>query len=229
MPARKAASPALSVVPLTPDRFADLERLFGPRGASSGCWCMFWLLPRARFEAQQGEANRAAFREYAGERVPGLLAYEGGAPVGWVAVQPRSAYPRLATSRALARVDEQPVWSLPCFFVAPGHRGKGVSKALIAAAAAHARAGGARVLEAYPWDLDGHARPAAIYRGVASAFRMLGFEEVARREPGRPVMRLALGGRAASPRRARPRRARAASRSSPRSPPPRARARRGGR
>jgi GNAT superfamily N-acetyltransferase len=193
MPARKAAAQAApTIVPLTPDRFADLERLFGPRGASSGCWCMFWRVPRAEFRAQRGEGNRAAFRKLVRHAVPGLLAYEGDEPVGWVAVQPREAFPGLAR-RAASAPESAGVWSLPCFFIARSHRGRGVSGALIAAAAEHARRGGARFLEAYPSEPDGHAQPASIYLGVASTFRAAGFEEVARSGSGRPVMRLALG------------------------------------
>ena len=36
--------------PLTPDRWDDLEALFGPRGAYGGCWCMFWRVSRAQSE-----------------------------------------------------------------------------------------------------------------------------------------------------------------------------------
>jgi GNAT superfamily N-acetyltransferase len=224
MPIRKAAPPALDVVPLTPDRFADLEALFGPRGASSGCWCMYWRLQRAEFRAGKDAGNRAAFRRYVDGHVPGLLAYQGGTPVGWVAVEPRAAYPRLEGIPALAPVDAQPVWSIPCFFVARGSRGKGVSRALVAAAVEHARGEGARILEAYPSDVDGHRQPGSIFLGVASAFRAAGFEEVARRDPDRPVLRLAL-----TPRGAPRARARGAARSSPRSPRRRATGSRRGR
>jgi GNAT superfamily N-acetyltransferase len=207
MPARKAAAlPAPTIVPLTPDRLADLERLFGPRGASSGCWCMFWRVPRAEFRAQRGEGNRAAFRQLVRREVPGLLAYDGETPVGWAAVQPREAFPRLARVAASAP-ESAGVWSLPCFFIARSHRGRGVSKALIAAAAEHARKGGARVLEAYPSEPEGHAQPASIYLGVASVFRALGFEEVARSGSGRPVMQLALGKARGASRGGAPRRA----------------------
>ena len=36
--------------PLTPDRWADFEDLFGPdRGGNSGCWCLWPRLPRADY------------------------------------------------------------------------------------------------------------------------------------------------------------------------------------
>jgi hypothetical protein len=64
------------IEPLTPERWPDFERLFGPNGACAGCWCMWWRLPRKAFDAGAGEGNRTAFRAIVetGPR-PGLLAY----------------------------------------------------------------------------------------------------------------------------------------------------------
>jgi GNAT superfamily N-acetyltransferase len=215
MPRRGSGSPTFTVSPLTPDRFPDLERLFGPRGASSGCWCMWWRIPRARFDADRGERNRAAFRRYVeGGDVPGLLAYDGDRPIGWIAVEPRKSYPRLAASRSLAPVDEAPVWSITCFFVDRAYRGRGVTRLLVEAAAAHARAAGATLLEAYPREPGEGEVDTSLYTGVASTFRELGFEEVARRSPRRPMVRLALASRPGPPGRGR-----APGRSRPRSSP----------
>jgi GNAT superfamily N-acetyltransferase len=215
---RVPVSPAVAVHPLTPDRWGDLEHLFGPRGACAGCWCMWWRLPRREWVAAKGEGNRAAFGAYVrGAHVPGLLAYDGDEPVGWVAVEPRAAYPRLAGSRTLAPVDDAPVWSITCFYVARSHRGRGLTRALIDAAAAHARAAGATVIEAYPVELSKRTGDAFVYTGAASTFVAAGFEEVARRSPTRPIFRKPLTGR-----RAPGARARAPSRSTPRSSPSRA-------
>ena len=190
MPAR---APKLSVRPVTPERWPDLERLFGPRGACAGCWCMWWRLPRARWVAGKGQGNRRALRRIV-ERgaVPGLLAYEGGEPVGWVAVEPREAYAGLDRSRTLARVDDRPVWSVPCFFVARSHRGKGVTRALLEAAARFARSRGARIVEGYPVEYRGGVADAWVFTGAASTFRKAGFREVARRSPTRPIFRKGL-------------------------------------
>jgi len=180
--------------PLTPDRWADLEALFGPRGACGGCWCMSWLLPRREFDLGKGAGNRAAFKSIvAAGGEPGILAYAGGAPVGWCAVAPRERYARLERARTLARVDDAPVWSIVCFFIAKGFRRSGLSVALIKAAAAHARERGATVLEAYPVEPYSDRMPAAFaWTGTASAFRKAGFVEAARRSRTRPIMRLAL-------------------------------------
>jgi GNAT superfamily N-acetyltransferase len=188
-----ARSPKLAIHPLTPERWPDLLRLFGPRGACAGCWCMWWRLARKEWTAGKGGRNRRRLEEYVARgHVPGLLAYEGDEPVGWVAIEPRDAYPRLDRSRTLARVDDLPVWSITCFFVARPHRRRGVTRALIDAAVRHARAGGARAVEAYPVDYAGEVADAWAYTGAASTFRAARFAEVARRSPSRPIVRRAL-------------------------------------
>jgi GNAT superfamily N-acetyltransferase len=193
MPRAPALAPRLTFHPATPDRWPDVERLFGASGACGGCWCRFWKQDDAEYRAGKGPANRAALRRSvtSGE-VPGILAYAGDDPVGWAAVEPRSAYRRLARSRNLTPVDDQPVWSVPCFFVARGSRGKGVAAALLAAAAAHARRRGARVLEGYPIDSRARMAGAFLYTGAFSTFARAGFEEVRRKARTRPVVRLAL-------------------------------------
>ncbi|TAN52584.1 MAG: GNAT family N-acetyltransferase, partial [Betaproteobacteria bacterium] len=99
--------------PLTPQRWDDVQALFGPRGACGGCWCMWWKLPRAQFARQKGDGNRRAFRRIVkAGTVPGILAYADGQPIGWCAVEPRAAYPALARSRVLAPLDDRPVWSV---------------------------------------------------------------------------------------------------------------------
>jgi GNAT superfamily N-acetyltransferase len=215
-----AKTAALAIHPLTPDRWPDLVRLFGPRGACAGCWCMWWRLDRAAWNAGKGPGNRRALeRTVRSGRVPGLLAYEGGAPVGWVAVEPREAYPRLARSRILARADDAPVWSITCFFVARERRSRGLTRVLIEAAARHARASGASLLEAYPVEPRRGLADASVYTGAASTFRALGFHEVARRSAARPIVRRALWTLRLSAPRAPAARDRARARSRPRSSP----------
>jgi GNAT superfamily N-acetyltransferase len=177
--------------PLSADRWHDLEMLFGPRGACGGCWCMYWRLPRAQFTAQKGEGTKQAFQRVveSGEIV-GLLAYVKGQPVGWCAIAPRESYPVLARSRILKRVDEAPVWSVVCFFVSKGFRGKGMTTALLRAAVDYARQQGARIIEGYPTEPKKPRMPAAFaWTGLASAFRQAGFVEVMRRSETRPIMR----------------------------------------
>jgi GNAT superfamily N-acetyltransferase len=155
---------------------------------------MYPRLGRAEFQRGKGEANRRAFRRLVQRgTVPGVLAYLGAEPVGWCAIGPRSEYRRLATSRVLAPVDEVPVWSIVCFFVARAHRGRGLTRRLIEAALTHARRRGARVVEAYPVEPRESPMPAVFaWTGLASAFRKRRFAEVARRSPTRPIMRRRL-------------------------------------
>lgn len=193
--------PQLTFHPATPDRWADVEALFGPRGACAGCWCMFYRVPHAFQGADRNERNKKAFRAIVrrGDE-PGLLAYADGVPVGWCAVAPRADYPRLARSRVLAPVDEAPVWSVPCFFVARGWRRKGLTARLLRAAATFAASRGAKRLEGYPIapkKAKVAMADAFAWNGFVGAFERAGFKEVARRSPTRPVMRKALRGKRA--------------------------------
>ncbi|HEX7077844.1 MAG TPA: GNAT family N-acetyltransferase [Candidatus Eisenbacteria bacterium] len=182
------------VLPATPERWDDLARLFGARGACAGCWCMWWRRAPAEWSRGKGAGNRRALRRLvASGDPPGLLAYDGDEPVGWVALAPRQAYPRLGRSRTLRPLDDLPVWSISCFFVAREHRRKGVTVALLEAAARYAARRGARMLEGYPVEARKGAMPDAFaWTGIASAFRRAGFREAARRSKTRPIMRRAL-------------------------------------
>jgi GNAT superfamily N-acetyltransferase len=181
--------------PLTPERWSDLESLFGERGACGGCWCMWPRVPRADFEKGKGAANKGAFRRIvrAGEP-PGILAYANGAPAGWCAIGPRAGFVRLEGSRVLAPVDDQPVWSVVCFFIARPYRRQGLSAALLREAARFAAARGARIVEGYPIDPQSKTSADAFaWTGLARSFESAGFTETLRRSPTRPIMRLAVG------------------------------------
>ena len=191
MPSQTEPLPHLDFHPLTPERWPDLETLFGPRGACGGCWCMWWRLKRSEFEKQKSEGNRKALKKLvdSGE-VPGLLAYADGQPIAWCSVGPRESYPVLERSRILKRVDHKPVWSVVCFVVAKSYRHKGVSMALLEAAVAYAQEQGARIVEGYPVEPKKANMPDVFaYHGLASTFRKVGFTEVARRSETRPIMR----------------------------------------
>src|SRR5438270_9921482 len=130
--AKRRGKLQLEFKPLTPARWADFERLFGTNGACGGCWCMLWRLKRSAFDSQKGQGNRDAMHELvAGGEVPGILAYVGDEPAGWCAVAPRDRYPALARSRVLRPIDDTPVWSVSCLFVARAFRKRGVSVGLL--------------------------------------------------------------------------------------------------
>jgi GNAT superfamily N-acetyltransferase len=180
----------LSFKPLKRNLWTDFEELFGPKGACGGCWCMFWKLRGKAYDEARGYETRQMHKSIVDSGVAtGLLAYLHGDVVGWVAVEPREAYPKLAHSRALQRVDDQPVWSVTCFYVAKNARRKGVTVELLKAAVEHVRKQGGRIVEGYPVDVRKDTPAPFIYTGTASAFRQAGFTEVARRTPTRPIFR----------------------------------------
>lgn len=190
-----ATSAALLCTPLTHERWADLEKLFGAKGACGGCWCMCWRLPRKQFDAQKGAANRLAFHALveAGPP-PGVLAYCGAEPVGWCAVAPRESYVTLSRSRTLKPVDSRPVWSVTCLFIHRTMRRKGVSVELLKAAADFVKASGGVVVEGYPVQSSkGNSMPDVFaWTGTVAAFRKAGFLEVARPSATRIIMRREL-------------------------------------
>lgn len=185
-----------AVEPLTPDRFADLERVLG-RGGIGGCWCMYWTHPTTREwgEGAKGgsrAANRGAFAAIidAGPP-PGLIAYDTGEPAAWCRVMRRSGLPGLTNSRYFKTdlaIDN--VWSLPCFVVRRQYRGRGLTAVLVKAAVEYIHSRGGGILEAYPWDTADRKAPTTVYTGLASTFARLGFEVVQRLAPHKPMMRL---------------------------------------
>ncbi len=186
----------LSIKALTAGRWADFEKLFGPRGACAGCWCMFWKLPTKELQALAHDGNKAAQKATVDSgRAPGLLAYTGREAVGWIAVEPRGEYPRLERSRVLKPVDDQPVWSITCFFTRRDQRGRGVSVELLKGAIEHVRKHGGKIVEGYPIEPKTGRMPAPfVYTGLAAAFRKAGFTEVARRSETRPIFRYVIEG-----------------------------------
>lgn len=187
----------MNVAPLTGQRLPDLARLFGPNGANSGCWCMWWRVSAAQWTTNGNAGNRAAFEGVvrAGEPA-GLLAYDAGTPVGWVAVAPRNRYPRLVRSRTLglSPADEPDLWAVTCFYIDRHHRRAGVAAALLSAAVDHARAHGARAVEGYPVDTAGDRRPSGdLFTGTVGLFTAAGFRVHSRPASGkRVVVRLSL-------------------------------------
>src|SRR5574338_464850 len=102
----------LSFKPLKRNLWTDFEELFGPNGACAGCWCMFWKLRGRAYEEARGLETRQMHKSIVDSGVTtGLLAYLHGEVVGWVAVEPREAYEKLAHSRTLKPVDDRPAWS----------------------------------------------------------------------------------------------------------------------
>lgn len=189
------APPGFSVHPVTPDRWDDLERLFGPDGAFQGCWCAYWRLRHSEFGDTSAEEHRDCLRErVASGEPPGLLAYRDGEPVAWVSVEPREHFAAFEYARVYTAVDDVPVWTVTCFYLREDVRGQGLTTHLLRAVTAHVRERGGTAVEGYPQDpdeIESDWTPG--YMGLVPAFEHAGFREIARLSNGRPVYRAEVG------------------------------------
>lgn len=181
----------LTFRPLSPDLMDDFGTVLrGNYGA--GCWCTFPRMTEAETRALPGEGTltrrrRQVVTELASRAVsPGLLAYENGEPVGWVAVAPRTELRRVDRSRATPRVDDTDVWVIPCVTVRKGQRGRGIAVALIEAAVRYAGEHGAPAVEAYPRAGSERTGDDNAYFGTEEMFRRAGFRVVREPLPNRP-------------------------------------------
>lgn len=189
----------ISVHPLTPERWLDLEAIFTAKGCSvaKGCWCMYYRRSGEQVAALPGQSRpernrRDLMRLAAGDPPPGLIGYSDDRPVAWISLGPREDYAKLARSPVMRPVDGQAVWSVVCFVVPSRYRKRGVAKALLAGAIEYARSRGVRLLEAYPVDEELAPMAESLWFGTKTMYDDAGFTEVARRKPARPVVRLKL-------------------------------------
>lgn len=171
----------MSVVVRPASDFEGVRALVGPKRPDANvCWCLSYRIPSKLNNELKGPARG----EYVAELVradppPGVLAYDGDEPVGWAAVAPRSAT-SFARNRKIPHVDDLPVWSLWCIRVRPGHRGQGISHALIEGAVQFARERGAPAIEAYPLDNQGAKVDLTMaYPGILKNFEAAGFTRAA--------------------------------------------------
>lgn len=177
---------AVRIERLTPQRIDDLGAVL--RGSwGRGCWCMYPRLTASMERELPGDGSmdarrRRAMTALAGRATaPGLLAYDGEQPVGWVAVARRPELVRIARSRATPPVDDVPVWVIPCITVTPPARGRGIAISLIRAAVVYAREQGAAAVEAYPRASSERIADDNAYYGTQRLFSRAGFRVV--REP----------------------------------------------
>ncbi len=161
--------------------FDDIATMVGPKRPDANvCWCLSYRIPSKLNNELRGPARgEYVERLVRADPPPGVLAYDGDEPVGWAAVAPR-ADTAFARNRKIPHVDDLPVWSLWCIRVRPGHRGQGISHALIAGAVEFARDRGAPAVEAYPLDNRGAKVDLTMaYAGIRKNFEAAGFEQVA--------------------------------------------------
>ena len=175
--------------PLSPERWPDLVKLFEHHGNPGYCWCMTWRATSAEYKQLDAAGRKRALHSRVRAQIPiGLLAYRDDDPVGWCSIAPRETYARLEKSTTLKRVDDQPTWSVVCFFVRRDMRGQGLALQLLQAAVEYAAAQGAQIVEGYP------VEPGQSYQfmGSPAIFKAADFREVARAENDRPIVRRIL-------------------------------------
>jgi GNAT superfamily N-acetyltransferase len=162
------------------EKFADVKTMVGPKRADANvCWCLSYRIPSKENLSLEGPARGRKVAALMKQGPPGVLAYQGDEVVGWAAVHPRAdtAY---ATSRKIPHVDDLDVWSVWCIRVRPGHRGEGISHALLAGAVEFARSSGAPAIEGYPVDNNGEKVDLTMaYVGTRTLFQKAGFRKAA--------------------------------------------------
>jgi len=200
-----ATTPEVTIVPANEASWEDLQAVLGTRGDSSRCQCQrYKMQPRESWASVGAEELAFRLREQTdcghpeSGRTSGLVAYLDGEPVGWCAVEPRSAYPRLLlktrvpwVGRAEDKTDDS-VWAATCFVTRTGFRRRGISRALAHAAVDFARQRGARALEGYPMVTEPgqEVMSVELHVGSRSVFVAAGFAEVGRPTLRRVVMRI---------------------------------------
>lgn len=150
---------------------------------------MTWRAASAEYKQLDTAGRKRTLHSLVKSRVPtGILAYRDGEPAGWCSIAPRETYARLEHSTTLKRIDDQPVWSVVCFFVSRPLRGQRLAFQLLQAAIDYAAAQGAHIVEGYP------VEPGQSYQfmGSPAIFKAAGFREVARAANDRPIVRLIL-------------------------------------
>ena len=196
---------ALSVVPANQASWEGLRTVFGDRGDPYRCQCQWFKVPSKTWRAMPHEERESQLRDQTHCDEPdapttsGLVAYLDDEPVGWCAVQPRTEYPRLQTTRVPwtgrdEDRDDPGVWAVTCFVVRTGYRRRGISRALTEAAVDHARKHGATAIEGYALVTEPGKEVVwgELFVGAKSTYEDCGFREVSSPTPRRRVMRIDL-------------------------------------
>jgi GNAT superfamily N-acetyltransferase len=187
----------VAIEAVTPDRLADLASLFGSNKTTSGCYCMWFLVPAKECSAGWNGGNRISFEAVTGAAAEptGLLAYRDGEPIGWCAAGPRTRYARALRSPIMAARDadaDARVWLVPCFYVRRDARRSGVTRALLEAAVKLARTHRATAIEGFPLAGDRRRSTGEAFVGVEPLFAACGFSPIERPTAARVVMRREL-------------------------------------
>ncbi|HEV7963587.1 MAG TPA: GNAT family N-acetyltransferase [Actinoplanes sp.] len=181
--------------PITSERLDDLAELFGTTVVTTRCHCTWFLLrDPERNQVWEAGRSRECFERFTVEAPAptGVLAYSGGAAVGWCAVGARSWYPRLEISK-MWRGGDPDAWVVTCFYVRRTARRSGLTANLLDAAAALAAEQGAKVVEGLPRASGINTSSGDGYVGFESTFLACGFTAVDRPNGKRVLMRRTVG------------------------------------
>lgn len=192
----------LTIVPANQASWADLAAIFGTSDPGR-CQCQRRKVVGWIWRDSTQQERTAMLREQTACGDPsapttsGLVAYVDGEPAGWVAVEPRIAYPKLRTTPVPWRgrdedKDDDGVWAVTCFVVRKGYRGRGLTYPLAEATIEFAHERGARALEAYPMITQAGKviTWGELHVGARQVFEDAGFKEVSHPTLRRVVMRI---------------------------------------
>lgn len=178
--------------PLTQKNWDKFVQLFGKNGACGNCWCMYYRLSKTEYHIGKAEeGNKRAMQEIVNSGKPaGLLGLYEGQAIAWCAFAPREDFVKLEKSRVHKRIDDKPVWSIPCFFIDKNLRRHGVSVALLKGVINYAKENGIKVIEAYPTIPTQEKLPDSFaWIGLFKSFERAGFEVADRTSKNRPMVR----------------------------------------
>jgi GNAT superfamily N-acetyltransferase len=185
-------SASCRVAPLDASNVDRWAALFASAGCP--CYCRYWhfsgdknaWLDRCAHRPEDSETEQRALVAARAPEARGLVAFSGEQAVGWMKLAPRVDLPklrRLSVYRALDLGSDAGVFSIGCFLVHPAHRGRGVARALLAAAEEHGRAWGATSLEAYPRRTSEPVHPEEVWMGPERLFVERGYVAIAGEAP----------------------------------------------
>jgi GNAT superfamily N-acetyltransferase len=194
---------SLTIAPANEASWEDLRAIFGDRGYTARCQCQMFKIGHYQWTDVPVVVRMERLREethcgYPSARTTsGLVAHLDGEPVGWCAIEPRTAYPRLPPRRIVLKArgedkDDDSVWAVTCFVTRAGFRRQGISRALARATVGFAQKRGARALEAYPMirEPGQEITWGENHVGTRSIFADAGFIEVSHPTLRRVVMRI---------------------------------------
>ncbi|MES2777372.1 MAG: GNAT family N-acetyltransferase [Bacteroidota bacterium] len=178
--------------PLQKENWNQFVQLFGDKGACGNCWCMYFRLSKSDFQAGKAdEGNKAAMKEIVWANQPtGILGIYEDQAIAWCAFAPREDFMKIENSRVHKRIDQEHVWSIPCFFIHKDFRRNDVSVELLKGVTRYAKENGIKIIEAYPAIPTQEKLPDTFaWIGLFKSFERAGFQIVDRTSKNRPMVR----------------------------------------